>query len=92
MTPPHRIANEFAIVTVAVVRSPRGTVLEIRAEESGRSIRLDALELEALAGADHRDLDALVLRTTQAAVDLPEHPPEAPPEDLPEDLPGAEVP
>ena len=70
MTPPHRIANEFAVVTVAVVESPRGTVLEIRAEETGRSIRLDALELEALAGVSHRDLDALVLRTTQSAVDL----------------------
>ncbi|MFP5336729.1 MAG: hypothetical protein ACLGIV_15590 [Actinomycetes bacterium] len=66
----HRIANEFAAVTVAVVASPRGTVLEIRSEETGRSIRLDALELEALAGAEHRDLDGFVLRTTQAAVDL----------------------
>lgn len=66
----HRIANEFAIVTVSVVQSPRGTVLEIRSEESGRSIRLDALELAALAGVGHRDLDAFVLRTTQAAVDL----------------------
>lgn len=71
MTPTHRIANEFAIVTVAVVASPRGTVLEIRSEESGRTIRLDALELEALAGIDHRDLDVFVLRTTQAAVDVP---------------------
>ena len=71
MPPPHRIANEFALVTVAVVESPRGTVLEIRAEETGRCIRLDALELEALTGLTHRDLDALVLRTTQAAVDLP---------------------
>ncbi len=70
MTPTHRIANEFAIVTVAVVESPRGTVLEIRAEESGRSIRLDALELEALAGIQHGDLDVFVLRTTQAAIDL----------------------
>lgn len=67
----HRISNEFAIVTVAVVESPRGTVLEIRAEETGRSIRLDALELEALAGLTHRDLDAVVLRTTQSATDLP---------------------
>ena len=71
MTLRHRIANEFALVTVAVVETPRGTVLEIRAEESGRSIRLDALELEALAGVSHRDLDVLVLRTTQAATDLP---------------------
>ncbi len=70
MTPTYRISNEFAIVTVAVVESPRGTVLEIRSEESGRSIRLDALELEALAGVDHRDLDGFVLRTTQAAADL----------------------
>jgi Trk K+ transport system NAD-binding subunit len=70
MPPSHRISNEFAIVTVAVVESPRGTVLEIRSEESGRAIRLDALELEALAGVGHRDLDVFVLRTTQAAVDL----------------------
>ena len=74
--PPHRISNEFAIVTVAVVESPRGTVLEIRSEQSGRSIRLDALELEALAGADHRDLDVLVLRTTQTATDLTNADPE----------------
>lgn len=70
MTDSHRVANEFAAVTVAVVASPRGTVLEIRSEDTGRSIRLDALELEALAVAEHRDLDALVLRTTQATVDL----------------------
>lgn len=72
MTPTFRISNEFAIVTVAVVESPRGTVLEIRSEETGRSIRLDALELEALAGVGHRDLDVFVLRTTQAAADLRE--------------------
>jgi hypothetical protein len=71
MTATYRISNEFAIVTVSVVESPRGTVLEVRSEQSGRSIRLDALELEALAGVEHRDLDGFVLRTTQAAVDLP---------------------
>jgi hypothetical protein len=70
MTPAFRISNEFATVLVAVVESPRGAVLEIRSEQSGRSIRLDALELEALAGVGHRDLDGFVLRTTQAAVDL----------------------
>ena len=70
MTRTYRISSEFATVTVAVVESPRGTVLEIRAEESGRSIRLDALELEALAGVSHRDLDVFVLRTTQTAADL----------------------
>jgi hypothetical protein len=78
MIPTYRIANEFALVTVAVVETPRGTVLEIRAEESGRSIRLDALELEALAGLTHRDLDAVVLRTTQSAVDLPTEPGDPP--------------
>ena len=72
MTTSHRIANEFAVVTVAVLESPRGTVLEVRSEHTGRSIHLDALELEALAGVTHRDLDALVLRTTQAATDLPD--------------------
>lgn len=70
MTSSSRISNEFATVTVTVVESPRGAVLEIRSEHSGRSIRLDALELEALAGLDHRDLDSFVLRTTQAPVDL----------------------
>jgi Trk K+ transport system NAD-binding subunit len=70
MPPTYRISSEFATVTVAVVDSPRGTVLEIRSEQSGRSIRLDALELEALAGINHRDLDVFVLRTTQAAADL----------------------
>ena len=70
MTPAFRISNEFATVLVEVVESPRGAVLEIRSEQTGRSIRLDALELEALAGVGHRDLDGFVLRTTQAAVDL----------------------
>lgn len=80
----HRISSEFATVTVAVVESPHGTLLEIRSEQSGRVIRLDALELEALAGADHRDLDALVLRTAQAAVDLPvDGEPDGPPPALP---------
>lgn len=80
----HRISSEFATVTVAVVESPHGTLLEIRSEQSGRVIRLDALELEALAGADHRDLDALVLRTAQAAVDLPvAGEPDGPPPALP---------
>lgn len=76
MPPIHRISNEFAIVTVAVIESPRGTVLEVRSEQTGRSIHLDALELEALAGVTHRDLDALVLRTTQATTDLPDLPEE----------------
>ena len=70
MAPAFRISSEFATVTVAVVENPWGTVLEVRSEQTGRSIRLDALELEALAGVDHRDLDGFVLRTTQAAVDL----------------------
>lgn len=70
MTPTCRISNEFAVVTVAVVKSARGAVLEIRSGESGRSIRLDALELEALTGVDHHDLDVFVLRTTQSADDL----------------------
>jgi Trk K+ transport system NAD-binding subunit len=72
MSPTYRISSEFATVTVAVVESSHGTVLEIRSQQSGRSIRLDALELEALAGIDHRDLDVFVLRTTQAAADLRE--------------------
>lgn len=84
MPPTHRISNEFAIVTVTVVESPRGAVLEIRSEESGRAIRLDALELEALAGIDHRDLDVFVLRTTQAAVDLGGEEPTVPSEGGPE--------
>jgi hypothetical protein len=84
MTPSFRISNEFAIVTVAVVESPRGTVLEIRSEESGRVIRLDALELEALAGVEHRDLDGFVLRTTQAPVDLHDLTTTAPSEGGPE--------
>ena len=89
MNPTYRISSEFAIVTVAVVESPRGTVLEIRSEQSGRSIRLDALELEALAGVDHRDLDVFVLRTTQAAVDLGHLKPTVPSEGGP-DCGGAE--
>lgn len=84
MTPAFRISNEFATVLVAVVESPRGAVLEIRSEQSGRSIRLDALELEALAGVGHRDLDGFVLRTTQAAVDLGDPVPTAPSDGGPE--------
>lgn len=84
MSSTHRISNEFATVTVTVVESPRGTVLEIRSEQSGRSIHLDALELEALAGVAHRDLDVFVLRTTQAPVDLGNLEPTAPPGGGPE--------
>lgn len=42
------VANEFAEVTVRRVRTRNGVRLEVRSPRLGRSILLDALELEAL--------------------------------------------
>lgn len=42
------MANEFAEVTVAVVRSGNGSRLELRSPRWQTSVRLDAVELEAL--------------------------------------------
>jgi hypothetical protein len=46
------ISNEFATVIVRRVQTRNGTRLEIRAPQSGRSVRLDALVLESLTWAD----------------------------------------
>jgi hypothetical protein len=46
------IANEFAQVLVRRVRTPNGVRLEIEAPRRGRLIRLDPVELEALACRD----------------------------------------
>lgn len=54
-----RITNEFAEVTVRRVRTGKGERLEVRDRESGEAIRLDALELEALARSDGAAFDAL---------------------------------
>jgi hypothetical protein len=46
------IANEFATVTVRKVRTRNGERLEIRSHSQDRSIKLDAIALEALTWSD----------------------------------------
>jgi len=46
------IANEFALVKVCKVHTPNGERLEIESPRRGRLIRLDPLELEAIACHD----------------------------------------
>jgi hypothetical protein len=46
------VANEFAAVSVAKVRTRNGERLEIRSLGHDHSIRLDALALEALTWSD----------------------------------------
>ncbi len=46
------IANEFALVKVSKVHTPNGERLEIESPRRGRLIRLDPLELEAIACHD----------------------------------------
>jgi len=46
------VSNEFATVTVRKVRTRNGERLEIRSAGHDRSIRLDALALEALTWSD----------------------------------------
>jgi hypothetical protein len=55
---PVTIANEFAAVRVQVDRRGHGPRLKIEDPSSGVAIYLDALELQALAWASHRDLAA----------------------------------
>jgi len=49
---PIELANEFATVYATRVRTRNGVRLEIHSPRSGALIRLDPLELEALAGQD----------------------------------------
>jgi len=46
------ISNEFATVVVRKVRTRNGERLEIRSAGADRSIRLDAIALEALTWSD----------------------------------------
>jgi hypothetical protein len=57
------IANEFTEVVVRRVDTRNGSRLLISAPKSGRSISLDALELEALTRQNTRTLEAMVGNT-----------------------------
>jgi hypothetical protein len=57
---PFTVANEFAEVEVRRVDTRNGTRLLISAPRTGRSISLDALELEALTRQNTRTLAAMV--------------------------------
>jgi hypothetical protein len=54
------IANEFTEVVVRRVDTRNGSRLLISAPKSGRSITLDALEIEALTRQNPRTLAAMV--------------------------------
>lgn len=54
------LANEFTQVTVSRVDTRNGSRLLITADKSGRSISLDALEVEALTRQNTRTLAAMV--------------------------------
>ena len=55
------LRNEFALVEIAVVDPGNGPALHIRDVETGRSIVLDPLELEALTRCKHADFGPLVV-------------------------------
>jgi hypothetical protein len=57
---PITIANEFTEVVVRRVDTRNGSRLLISAPKSGRSISLDALEIEALTRQNSRTLAAMV--------------------------------
>jgi hypothetical protein len=57
---PITIANEFAEVVVQRVDTRNGSRLLISAPKTGRSISLDALEIEALTRQNTRTLAAMV--------------------------------
>jgi hypothetical protein len=54
------LRNEFAIVNVSVVGRGPHRRLRIEDQRAGVSVELDALELECLAWAAHRDLAPLL--------------------------------
>lgn len=60
MSEPVTVANEFAEVEVRRIDTRNGSRLEISAPRTGRSISLDALELEALTRQNTRTLAAMV--------------------------------
>jgi hypothetical protein len=57
---PITIANEFTEVVVRRVDTRNGSRLLISAPKTGRSISLDALEIEALTRQNTRTLTAMV--------------------------------
>lgn len=57
---PLTIANEFTEVQVRRIDTRNGSRLLITAPKSGRSISLDALEVEALTRQNARTLEAMV--------------------------------
>lgn len=54
------IRNEFAMVEVGQDDSAKGTRLFIRDVQTGASVYLDSLELEALTRLSHKDFAPLV--------------------------------
>jgi hypothetical protein len=54
------VRNEFAVVAVSTRTSACGTRLRIEDLRTQQFVELDALELESLAWAHHRDLDPLL--------------------------------
>ncbi len=54
------LRSEFALVEITVVDSGNGPALRLRDVETGRSIVLDPLELEALTRCKHADFGPLV--------------------------------
>ena len=63
MNEPLTVANEFAEVQVRRVDTRNGSRLLVSAPRTGRSISLDALELEALTRQNPRTLAAMVGNT-----------------------------
>ncbi len=60
MNEPFTVANEFAEIEVRRLDTRNGSRLLISAPRTGRSISLDALELEALTWQNARTLAAMV--------------------------------
>ncbi|GAA2538350.1 hypothetical protein [Pseudonocardia hydrocarbonoxydans] len=54
------VRNEFAMVEVALDRQAHDARLRITDRQTGRTVHLDALELEALTRIGHGDLRSLL--------------------------------
>jgi hypothetical protein len=54
------VRNEFAMVEVSLDEQAHDPRLRIRDRQTGRTVHLDALELEALTRVGHGDLRALL--------------------------------
>ncbi|MCU1621112.1 MAG: hypothetical protein JWR28_3487 [Modestobacter sp.] len=55
MSEPATVANEFASVTVEVVRQGRGSRLRLQDTESGATVSLDPLDLRSFCLADEQE-------------------------------------